>query len=145
MTNRPDRPDLDNELADMTDRLLSGQKTDVSADNRVEALIVSRLHETVSRTTVPDAAFHARLTHRINQEWASAHRVLPYGRRPLPRFAAVAAVVVVLLGITLVMLSESALVAPVQATAVGPISWLFPVIFIGAVVLVGFAIWRRRQ
>lgn len=143
MTNRPD---LDNELADMTDRLLNGQNVDVSPDNRTEALLVRRLYQAVSHNPVPDAAFRSRLTQRINQEWNSSHRAsAPIGGRSMSRWAALAAVVVVAMGVMFILLSESSLVGNVQATAVGPASWIFPAIIIGGVVLIGFAVWRRRQ
>jgi len=144
MTNRPD---LDNELADMTDRLLSGQDAEVSSENRIEALLVRRLYHTISRNPAPDATFRSRLTQRINQEWSAVRAASSHlgNRRPLPRWAAPAAALVVVVGATLILLSESALVGSVQATAVGPVTWVFPAIFIGAIVVVGFTIWRRRK
>jgi hypothetical protein len=143
MTNRPD---LDNELADMTDRLLSGQDAEVSSENRIEALLVRRLYHTISRNPAPDATFRSRLTQRINQEWNTVRAASSHlSKRPLPRWAAPAAALVVVVGATLILLSESALVGSVQATAVGPVTWVFPAIFIGAIVVVGFTIWRRRK
>src|SRR5260221_12295619 len=68
------RPDLDEELAAMTDSLMSGQDQSVSQENAELAKVVKNLYSTIgsAASSVADAPFRARLTQRLNEEWESA-------------------------------------------------------------------------
>src|SRR5438445_8069433 len=70
------RPDLDEELAAMTDSLMSGQDQSVSPENAQLANVVRKLYSTIgpSASSGADATFRAHLTQRLNDEWESAGR-----------------------------------------------------------------------
>jgi hypothetical protein len=73
MSTYNDRPDLDEELAAMTDRLMAGQDQSVSPDNAALASVVKKLYRTIGPASGSvDAGFHTRLTQRLNDEWAAA-------------------------------------------------------------------------
>jgi MYXO-CTERM domain-containing protein len=146
MYNMSNNPNLDDELAEFTDRLFSGDAGEVSADNMIEARLVRQLHGMVRNNPQPSPAFRAQLTHRINDEWNAVNR--QQSRQIItPRFnrsMAMAAVIVsALLFVVLLMNPNSIIGSPGMA---GGGSNLIPVIFIAALLIVGaLFLWIRRR
>jgi hypothetical protein len=142
-------PNLDDELAEFTDRLFSGDAGEVSADNMIEARLVRQLHGMMKNNSQPSPAFRARLTHRINDEWTAVQRQQP--RQIIARpftfhpMVAMAAVIVTALAFVLVLSATS---TSLQGTGVdkGGASILIPALFMAAVLIVGaIALWIRYK
>jgi hypothetical protein len=140
-------PNLDDELAEFTDRLFSGDAGEVSADNMIEARLVRQLHGMMKNNSQPSPAFRARLTHRINDEWTAVQRQQP--RQIIARpftfhpMVAMAAVIVTALAFVILLMNPQSTGSPGTA---GGGSIVVPMIFIGAVVIVGaIALWIRRR
>jgi hypothetical protein len=138
---------LEDDLANMTDRLLAEEEAIPLPDNQDLVEVVKRLRQVVT-PGVPDAAYRARLTQRLNEEWDRVHRQQPrrWAGRPLLRFALLAASVVVVLTAALLALWSESVGKPVlQGTALGPITWIVPVILIVALCIALLMIGRRRH
>src|SRR5215510_643769 len=105
-----DNTRLDNEIAELTDAMLSGQQRQASPEAQGLDQIAQQLSQMVSSSAGPDPAFRAKLTQRLMQEWDStaqhggsrtpANRIV---RRRYVQYAALAAVVVLLLGLALIL------------------------------------------
>jgi hypothetical protein len=138
---------LDDDLANMTDRLLAGEEVNALPDNQDLGKVVRQLRKAVV-PSVPDAAYRARLTQRLNEEWDKSHRQ-PVRRllgRPLLRFAILAACVVVVLTVALLAWWADLSGTPaLQGAALGPITWVIPVLLIVALFGGVLVIWRRRR
>ncbi len=138
---------LDNDLANMTDRLLAGEEVNALPDNQDLAEVVRRLRKAVA-PGVPDAAYRARLTQRLNEEWDRSYRqqARRWPGRPLLRWALLAAgVVIVLAGVLLASWTDRSGTPPLQGTALGPITWAIPILLIVALCVGVLVIWRSRH
>ncbi len=147
MVNMNDTPELDDELAEMTDKLLAGEDMDVSPENEPLARIVKQVHRHTSAGPGLDAAYRSRLTRRLNEEWERvqsrpARRVFA---RPVLRFAALAAAIVLALAVLLVLGQGSVVVTPGANVGAIDIDKLFPAIVVGFLVLVAVILWARRR
>ncbi len=148
MSNINNNPELDDELAQMTDKLLAGEEMDVSPENQPLARIVKRVHRVVATGPAPDAAYRSRLTRRLNEEWDQVQRrpARPLFARPVFRFAALAAsIVVVLAAVWLVLSQGGPIVTPGADVGQIDMGRLFPAIFILALLLVAGILWSRRR
>jgi hypothetical protein len=138
---------LDDDLANMTDRLLAGEEVKTLPDNQDLGAVVKQLRKLVA-PSVPDAAYRARLTQRLNEEWEAGHhqqaRRLP-GRSFLLFAILAASLVVVLIGVLLVLWSDSLGKPALQGTALGAITWVIPVLLVVALCAAVLIIWRRRR
>ena len=136
---------LDDELADFTDALIEGRTMNTAADTQGLDKTVRLLNEVIRPDGKPDAAFRARLTQKMNEEWAMAHpRRIRWYNKPVYRFAALAAgLVIVLLGILLTSQSNGGTNVP--GTTFGKDAG--PLLIISVVVIAGIAfyLWRKRQ
>src|SRR5262245_53839624 len=110
MRNMEDNTKLDNEVADLTDALLSGGDRQTSLDLQGLDKVARQLNQMISPAVGPDPAFRARLTQRLMQEWdatqgghASRSRVRSPSTRRFMRYAALAAVLIVVLGLVLIL------------------------------------------
>jgi hypothetical protein len=138
---------LDDDLANMTDRLLAGEEVNALPDNQDLGEVVKQLRRVVA-PGVPDVAYRTRLTQRLNEEWDQHYRQqtrrLP--GRPSFRFAILAAsVVVVLTGVLLALWPGGIGTPELQGTALGPITWVIPVLLVVALCIAVLVIWRRRR
>jgi hypothetical protein len=140
------QPELDDELADLTDKLLAGQDMNVSADNESYAKIVKQLHQIVASEPTATPAYRTRLTRRLNDEWDKAHRRQPERvfARPMFRFAALAASVVLVLLVVLVALGQNSGFVPTPGASLGPLT-VPTIIFVVALVVIVAIIWQRRR
>ena len=148
MSNINNNPELDDELAEMTDRLLAGEDMDVSPENQPLARIVKQVHRVVATGPAPDAAYRSRLTRRLNEEWDQVQRrsTRHLLDRPVFRFAALAAsIVVVLAAVWLVLGQGGPIVTPGADVGQIDMGRLFPAIFILALILVAGTLWSRRR
>jgi hypothetical protein len=136
-------PQLDDELAELTDKMLAGQDMPISAENEPLARVLKQLHQITSGS--PNPAYRSRLTRRLNEEWdrVQQRQSRALFARPVFRFAALAAAVVLVLGAVLIVLGPGNPSLP--ATVVGQVDPIFAVVFILALVLVGAVIWSRRR
>ena len=136
--------DLDNELADMTDKLLTGADAQVSAELAAEAEVVRQLYRTMNAT--PDAAFRAQLTRRLNEEWETVFRPQGISLTRFPRILALAAVLVLILFVVgIYAVSQGGVATPVGTVlggSIGPVVVVVAVLLLGAV---GLWLWRHRN
>ncbi len=137
---------LDNAFADLTDALLSGQSINHAAlDPELgDVLKVSRQLKTlIADDPGPSAAFRARLTRTLTEEW-DKQRFRRRSNRPrtIRWIAAAAALIVMVSAATLWLNSPN-----IPGTAVGPIPPEFyaVVAVIGAVVGLGLIIWSLTR
>jgi hypothetical protein len=141
-------PNLDDELAEFTDRLFSGNAGEVSADNIIEARLVSQLHNIITNNPQPSPAFRTKLTHRLNDEWKVVNRENRQESRSIlslrfNRNMAMAAAIITALLFVLLLYSNSS--PPIQGT-VGLGSILIPAIFIASLlVLAALFFWFRKR
>lgn len=149
MHNMDDNTRLDNELADLTDALLSGADRGQPADTEGLDKVVRQLHQIIEPGGGPDPAFRTRLTQRLTQEWdstqgrgaARSSSSIPFSRRTM-RYLAAAAVLIAVVGLALILGSKG----PVIGTAVnGEFPWLFAVILLVGLGIAGFIVWRRGR
>ena len=98
--------ELDDELAEATDALLSGREMpELQGENRELAEVVRELYRVIDPATPPSAVFQQRMNARLNTEWDRANKppTLRLVDRPLVRLAALAAAVVLILGAIIVL------------------------------------------
>lgn len=142
--------ELDNELAEATDALLSGREMrSLVGENAELAKIVRDLYAAIDPQTPPSAAFQQRLTSRLDSEWERAHpssstmtmRVL---ERPALRVAALAAAVVLVLG-ALIVLAVPESTPELQGAAVALDDAAAILVLIGVAVAGAVVYWRDRQ
>src|SRR5262245_22015404 len=140
-----DQKRLDDELADLTDALVEGRDMKASAELQGLDQTVRLLNDVIRPDGVPDQAFRARLTQRMNEEWAMTHpRRVHWYNQPVFRFAAAAAgLVFVLLGI--LWLSKPGGITDPTATGFG--RDVGSLLIVSAVVIGGIAfyLWRNRR
>jgi hypothetical protein len=113
--------DLDSELAEATDSLLSGREmAALQEDNRELAEVVRELYRVIDPKTPPSAAFEQRMNARLDAEWdrSNVQPTLRLVDRPLVRLAALAAAVVLILG-AVVVLAMPETPRELQGTAIG--------------------------
>lgn len=142
---------LDNELADATDAILSGREVGtVSAENAELVRSTRELAQVIDPNAPPSAAFQQRLTQRLNAEWDRANpshsNVVPLRLldRPVVRLVSMAAAVVLVLG-ALVVLAVPESDPQLQATAI-PLDDAAAVLVLLGVAAVGAAVyWRGRR
>ncbi len=147
----------DNELADLTDALMAGQDMTTSDDLQDLAQLTRQLHTLIASDSTPSTAYRNRLTERLNAEWAQTHaqpprRVSPRGSTfqigQTGRWAALAAVLVLILLAVVSSLSNNGVVTSVPGTVVGTLTPQFAIFFALAVIVVtvvAFIVLRRRR
>jgi NADH:ubiquinone oxidoreductase subunit K len=143
--NMHDNARLDDELAALTDRILSGEDVQTQPELDDLALVVRQLHEMIKPDARPDPAFRDRLTWRLDREWTLQHQrqARSWRSNRLVQLVALAAVVALLLFV-LVLLSANGNDKPVQGTALGSITE--SVVIIAALVGLGLlVIWYRQR
>ena len=140
------QPELDGELADLTDKLLAGQDMNISVDNETYAKIVKQLHQIVTSEPNATPAYRTRLTRRLNEEWDKAHRRQPERlfARPMFRFAALAASIVLVLLVVLLAQGTNPGPNPMQGASVGPMA-VVAVLFMAVLVVVLAVMWWRQR
>ncbi len=138
----------DEELAEMTDRLLAGLDVEASARNQDQARVVKQIHQMLSSEPSPGALYRARLTQRLNEEWDRIYRQQPrpFFARPVVRFAALAASLAAVVGVGLLAILNSETAGKgMTGTALGPLSAVFPVLVIAGIMIIVLALWSRRR
>src|SRR5258706_14801465 len=152
MATYNDRPDLDDELAAWTDRLMAGQDQPVSSDNAALASVVKKLYRTIgpAASTNVDPAVHSRLTKRLIDEWEAVGPRKNQSQRSIAprtvRLLSMAAATVVVLFFVMLLLGQKG--GLLTGTGVGQgQSQLGPTIAIVAVLAaaVGAFWWFRRR
>jgi hypothetical protein len=140
------QPELDGELADLTDKLLAGQDMNVSVDNKAYAKIVKQLHQIVASEPNATPAYRTRLTRRLNEEGDKAHRRQPERlfARPMFRFVALAASIVLVLLVVLLTQGTISGPSPMIGASVGPLT-VAAVIFMAILVAVLAVMWWRQR
>ena len=114
--------DLDDELAQATDELLSGHSLSaLDGDNRELEAVLHQLQETINPAQPPGAAFEQRLNIRLNAEWDRLYAPprLRLVDQPLVRVLAMAAAVVLILGV-IVLLAVPSSSSQLRGTAINP-------------------------
>jgi hypothetical protein len=134
---------LDDELADFTDALIEGRTMNATADMQGLDQTVRLLNEVIRPDGKPDAAFRARLTQKMNEEWAMAHpRKIRWFNQPAYRFGALAAgLVIVLLGL---LVTNPGRVQN-QGTGSGSVPDYIVVVAVVVVAGIAFYLWRGRR
>ncbi len=142
---------LDNELAELTDRLIAGRDMEPPQNlpdlPELEALanVTRQLHRLMSQESAPSPAFRSRLTQRLNQEWAVVQRqkvtqkpARGFALRPVWGWAALAAALLVVFAVVLypsLSQSSSAGLAAGQSTPEVLIVGLVLLLVLGLIVL----------
>ena len=147
MSNHTNSSGLDNELAEMTDKLIAAQPTEVTADNAMSAKIVAQLYAVVTSGHGPETTFRNELTRRLNDEWDQVfqHKRARLMDRRFVRFGALAAAVVVVLGITLAVLPNDAVGGLINGTAFGSAeAGIIAILAVGVAIAVAVVLWRRH-
>ena len=149
MSNIPNQ--LDNELAEATDALLSGREVGaVSPENADLVRSTRELMQVIDPNTPPSAAFQKRMTQRLNAEWDRANgqrsNVVPLRLmdRPVVRLASMAAAVVLVLG-ALVVLAVPESNPQLQGAAVPLDDAAAVLVLLGVATVTGFIYWRGRR
>jgi hypothetical protein len=151
--------DLDNELAELTDLLLAGKPVSASPENESYAEVVRGLHGMMSKQRQPDAAFRAKMTKRLNDEWDSNFRqsaTRATGNRPMSlssrlstrnnRMVAMAAGLVAMLVFVLILLQGSGVLTSTTGMGTAQGTDAAPLIVVaGIVVVAGAFFWLRRR
>ena len=148
MMNDSDNPELDNEMANLTDALLTGRSIKASASAQPLEPIVRGLQQ-LSAPSQPSDEFRARLTQRLSSEFEAQSRTRSSRITGLVsrryRSVLAAAAVLILVGIAVLLASQGG-TQPTVGTALG--SPAFIVISAFAIVLVGLGVyfwWRERK
>lgn|GEM_PF-4429369 len=138
---------LDDELAEATDALLSGREVKPLTDENAELLgVVRELNTLIDPNTLPSDAFQQRLTRRLSDEWDRwyAPPALRLLDRPAVRVLTMAAAVVLVLA-SLVVLSVPETTPALQGTAI-PLDDAAAILVLLGVVAVGAIVyWRGRR
>jgi ferric-dicitrate binding protein FerR (iron transport regulator) len=146
---------LDDELAELTDALMSGQPYHASDEARELAAVVEQIHTLIAPHDQPDAAFRNRVTQRVMEEWdnlqASPRRTRWRMRRTQlrPLTALAAALALAVLAVALITIQGDDSGEPVQGTALGELP-VVSIAVIGGIVTVVlgsivFWLWLRRR
>lgn len=139
--------DFDSQLADLTEQVLAGTSITSNAQTKPYVGIVENMKALTSGTPSPE--FRNRLTDVLNKEWDAAQRVSrqtstqTWARRSSSLYTRLAALLIVLIGLGLLVLSTG--VVNLNATAIGG-NELFIVsgaLIIGALVA-AFVLERRK-
>jgi hypothetical protein len=120
----PDHTELDDELAALTDQILTGEAGEDSEMTRELGWVVRQLHQTIAPDHPPSAAFRARLTQDLTREWNARQQrrgraTAVWYRKPTVRLAALAATLVVVLGVVALLSASGTEDGPLQGTASG--------------------------
>jgi hypothetical protein len=139
--------ELDDELAEATDALLSGREMPtVQEDNRELAEVVRDLYRVIDPATPPSAVFQQRMSARLNTEWdrSNVQATLRLADRPLVRLAALAAAVVLIFGAVVVLaMPESP--NELQGAAIGMNHGVALLVLAGVVVAGAYFYGRSRR
>src|SRR5262249_55883938 len=131
-----------------TDAMLSGQQRQASPEAQGLDQIAQQLSRMVSSSAGPDPAFRAQLTQRLMQEWdttAQRGSRMPTSRilsRRYMQYAALAAVVILLLGLALILGSNG---PAVGTTVGGEFPWDAVLIILFGLGIAALIILRRRR
>ncbi|MEO8398054.1 MAG: hypothetical protein ABI700_33980 [Chloroflexota bacterium] len=139
--------ELDDELAEATDALLSGREMPtLEEDNRELAEVVRDLYRVITPAIPPSAAFQQRMTARLNVEWdrSNAQPTLRLVDRPLVRLAAMAAAVVLILGAVVVLAMPESPRA-LQGAAIGMNHGAALLVLAGVIVTGAYIYGRNRR
>ncbi len=139
--------ELDDELAEATDALLSGREMPtLQEDNRELAEVVRDLYRVIDPARAPSAAFQQRMTARLNTEWdrSNAQPTLRLVDRPLVRLAAMAAAVVLILG-AVVVLAMPEPPRELQGAAIGMNHGAALLVLAGVIVAGAYVYGRNRH
>ncbi|MBN2306084.1 MAG: hypothetical protein JXQ72_16495 [Anaerolineae bacterium] len=135
---------FDDELADLTDRLLAGEEIAASGELAELGHIVRQLHSAIDSRPEAASVFQDRLTQRLKQEWNLHHHRRPrrwWQHRPV---ALVAAVTLVLFVVAIIGLRDNNGDGTFSGTALdspaGVVGIVVIVLGIGLV-----ALWLRRR
>jgi len=139
---------LDNELANLTDRMLAGEDVSVSPELAELSDVVRNLRDAIQKPPAPQ--FQAQLAQRLDQEWTVRQPQRGRSRlffRPnrVTQVAALAASVVVVLFVVALVVSEQQADKPLSGTATGPVAGVAVIAaaIIGLILLIGF--WTQRK
>ncbi len=139
--------ELDDELAEATDALLSGREMPaLQAENRELAEVLRELYRVIDPTTPPSVVFQQQMNARLNTEWNRAHMqpTLRLVDRPLVRLAALAAAVVLILGAVVVLaMPESP--RELQGAAIGLNHSAALIVLVGVVAAGAYFYGRSRR
>jgi hypothetical protein len=160
MTTVSNTPELDDELAAITDQLLAGKGTkaqSVSPENEALAQVVSRLYNTIGPASGSmSTSSRTRLTQKLNEEWAASARkksqsrsnVIQMGSPRTMRMLSVAAVTGIVLFFVFIVLGGQGSNGPIVGSAVGAMGGQIavPLVIVGVLALAGVGYWwfRRR-
>lgn len=146
--NNQNKNNLDNDLAALTDALLSGQEMNTLDELGDLDKITRQLHRLFSTTSQPEPGFRARLTRRLSEEWESAH-ARPSGQLSATslrrRLTLIAAVLAIIIGVSFILVSgvkaipNTGTILDVNSTALAVAGVVL------AAVLVTYIIIRRRR
>lgn len=139
--------DLDDELAEATDALLSGKEMpELGDENRKLGEVVRELYRVIDPHTPPSAAFEKRMNARLSDEWnrANVQPTLRLMDRPLARVLALAAAVVLILG-ALVVLAMPESPRELQGAAIGLNHGVALIVLVVVVVVGAYFYGRSRR
>ncbi|MBX3080180.1 MAG: hypothetical protein KF716_01015 [Anaerolineae bacterium] len=151
MMNDSENPELDNEMANLTDALLAGRSIKASASAQPLEPIVRGLQQ-LSASSQPSDEFRARLTQRLSSEFEAQSHTRPLRNTGLfsRRYRSVlaAAAVLVLVGIAVLLGSQGGTPTTVGTALGSPTAVALAVISVFVIVLVGLGVyfwWRERK
>ncbi len=143
--------ELDDQLAALTDRLLSGEESAAPEELDDLAQVVRQLHQVIAPDALPSPAYRARLTERVTREWNARQQARQTRQWRRPRLiqlsVLVALVTVVLVAVALLATGSENRDEGLQGTASGSAAWGMLVgVLIG--IGLGFVIlwlWQHRK
>src|SRR5579885_3567711 len=138
--------ELDDELVEATDNLLSGRELKpLSEDNRELVGVVRQLYAVIDPKNMPSSEFRQRLDSRLNSEWDRQYApTLRLVDRPAVRVLALAAALVLVLAAVLVLAVPSGS-NQLNATAIGFGNVAAIVILAGVAIIGAFLYWRSHR
>lgn len=137
----------DDALVAFTDAILENRTMELTDDLHDLEGVVRRLNQTIQPSRLPDAAFRARLTHRLNEEWGQMERQQRVRRLQTQRtlrYVASAAVLVLVATAAILLATNTR----VQGTAAGDDpNWLvlLTVALVTSGGAVAFYVWKNRR
>lgn len=103
--------DLDNQLADFTDRLLANPQMKTGGEMSKEEQVILQLHRLFSSEAALDVSTRRKMTQRLNQEWDTTRRTrsstsntrLVRQLRPRQIYALAAVIMAALIGVVFIL------------------------------------------
>lgn len=145
--------DLDNKLAEFTDRLLANPQYEKVGDMSKEEKVVSQLHRIISPEVALDSAARRRMTQRLSQEWETTHRsrtrqIVRFRTRQVYALAA-AMLVAALIGMTFLLnggnTSASDMPATVEGVESGALYFVIGFMAAGVLFTALFYWWNSKR